>query len=311
VFLNVIEMIANSSPVHAAHCTFHRPIFIRLSTFGLFVLLAVFSGFGGELAGLGQSVNNRPRPLYRINPENGQVTSTVLTPFSAATPASDLAELGLASGDGALWSLGYSVNLGPRALYKLNPANGSLLQKIDTALRPEGLGDDFVPRSLAYGEGFVWGLGDLVNKRVRSLFKIDSKTGQIVQTIPTTFKPVPTGSDVADIGLAYGNGFLWGFGYAVNNGGRPLYKISPKDGTIVETLMTTFRPAVLQSDVASHGLAYGGGHLWALGYSVNKGPRPLYKISPATGQTVQTITSGIKADNFGGDIAPFGLAYIE
>ena len=124
-----------------------------------------------------------------------------------------------------LWG---TVNLGPRALYKLNPANGSLLQKIDTALRPEGLGDDFVPRSLAYGEGFVWGLGDLVNKRVRSLFKVDPKTGQIVQTIPTTFKPVPTGSDVADIGLAYGDGFLWGFGYAVNNGGRPLYKISPK-----------------------------------------------------------------------------------
>jgi len=282
---------------------------LSLTTVALLVLSSLPVP-GDELMGFGYSMNNGARPLLKLNPADGQLGQSVTTTFSPQRVGNDVVDLGVAYGDGGIWVLGYSANLGPRPLYKVNPADGTVLQTVSTVLRPEGLGHDFITRSLAYGDGYIWGLGYLALKPTRPLYKLDPKTGQIAQTIMTTINSAGVGNDLAKIGLAYGDGFLWGFGYAVN-GARPLYKINPKDGAIAQTLTSNFNAGTPTTDVATLGLAHGAGHLWALGQSVNNGMRPLYKISTATGQTVQTITTALKASAFGGDMAVLGLAFVS
>lgn len=263
-----------------------------------------------ELAALGFSINNGPRDLYRISPDNGGLDQSLTTSFRPPGFGTDVANLGLAYGGGWLWALGFSINSGPRDLYRIDPATGRIAQTLTTAFRPPGFGNDVIPLSLAYGDGHLWALGFSINNGPRPLYKIDPANGSIVQTLTTPFRPPGFGNDYANLGMAYGGGYLWALGISVNNGPRPLHKISPVNGGIVQTLTTTFRPPGFGNDVASLGLAYGNGHLWALGFSINNGPRDLYRINPASGSIDQTVRTPFRPPGFGTDIASLGLAYI-
>src|SRR5262245_53368996 len=100
-------------------------------------------------------------------------------------------------------------------------------------------------------------------------------------------------------------GHLWALGNSVGGGPRPLYQISPTNGAITATLSTPFRPPGYGNDLAPLGLAYGGGYLWAIGYSADNSALPLYKINPANGAVAQTLSSPFYPPGFGNTMADF------
>lgn len=202
---------------------------------------------------------------------------------------------------GSLYAFGNFINGGPRPLYKINPTNGLITQTITSAF-VSGTGD-LVGSGLAYGGGYLYGIGKSVNSGPRPLYKVNPTTGSIAQTVTSAFRPF--GDDLGDLGLAYSGGYLYAFGFSVNSGPRPFYKINPTNGSIAQTITSSFQP--LGNDIGNIGLAYGGGYLWAFGNSVNLAPRPLYKINPANGSIAQIITSVFVKGR--GDVGNFGLAY--
>ncbi len=248
--------------------------------------------------------------MFRLSVETGQTIQTITTPFRPEGFGSDVTEAGLVFGDGALWALGKSVNYGGRPLYKIDVAAGQIAETFATAFKPAGLGPDVGARGLVFGDGYLWAFGDPPNTAsARPLYKLDPKNGKLLETRTTSFKTPGVGTALANIGFAFGEGHLWGFGYPVNGGARPLYQIDPANRTISKTIFTSFKAAPLGTDVASLGLAYGGGSLWAFGYAVNNGARPLYRISPADGKISQTISTLFRGQP-GADVADVGLAYV-
>jgi len=307
--LGAIASFPSVSACVRSACWRHRFLGAFLVLLSSLLGAPIASG-AGSLWAFGYSVNEGPRPLYKINPANGSIAQTLTTSFRPEGFGTDVANLGLAYGAGNLWALGYSVNEGPRPLYRINMANGGLAQTLTTPFRPPGYGNDVAGLlSLAAGGGYLWALGYSVNNSQRPLYKISPANGGIAQTLTTPFRPEGFGNDVAALGMAYGGGYLWAFGYSVNEGPRPLYKINPTNGALVQTLTTPFRPQGFGNDIGTFGLAYGGSYLWALGYSVNNGPRPLYKISPASGGIVQTLTTPFRPEGFGNDVGSLGLTY--
>lgn len=262
-----------------------------------------------EIFALGYSVNNGPRLLLKISPATGEILAQVPTPFRPVPLGSDAAELGMSYGDGSLWLLQDSVNNAARSLHRLDPATGKMTS-IPTDLRPVLLAPDFFKRTLAFGGGSIWGLGESINNGSRPLYKLDPASGKILQTIPSDIKPLGYGADLIDLGLAYGQGFLWGLSHSTNNNPRALFKIDPATGRIVKTFPSAFRVSPAQ-DAARLGFTFGAGHLWALGPSINNGPRRLHKIDPTTGANVQTITTQLRPPGFGVDVIPVGIAYRE
>ena len=279
----------------------------------LFLLLGFSSSAplrAGHLWVFGYSTSSGPRPLYQVSPTNGTITATLTTPFRPPGFGSDIAPLGLAYGGGYLWALGYSVNNSALPLYKIDPISGGLAQTLSSPFYPPGFGNtvaDFI--NLACGAGHLWALGYPVNNGPRPLYKCNPTNGAVVRTLSSPFRPPGYGNDVANKGMAYGAGCLWAFGLSVNNGPRPLYKFSPTNGILLETITTSFRPLGYGTDVDALGLTYGVGHLWALGYSIDNGRRPLYKINPANGTIVQTLTTSFRPPGYGIDAAPLGLTF--
>lgn len=264
---------------------------------------------GDELAAIGLSVNSRERALFFFNPVDGKVTRTATSPFRAQGFGSDVLDLGLAYGGGHFWAMGYSVNLGPRPLYKIDGAKGAIAETLNSEFRPNGFGKDLAKLSLTFGDGFLWALGDGIYTGRRALYKISPTNGTTVATLTFDARPPRFDKDYADGGAAFGDGHIWFLGESALNNGRPLYKVNVKDGAVAPAITTRFRS--LENDVAKIGLAYGRGFLWAFGNSVNGRARPLFKINPTDGTIAETISTSFAPPGSATDVAALGLAYIS
>jgi hypothetical protein len=278
---SLLLAVSSTTPLHAGHLSAFgnsvsggpRPLYLISPTNGNIIatLITPFRppGYGNDLAplglgygggylwALGYSADNSALPLYKIDPANGAVARALASPFYPPGFGNTVADLiNLASGGGYLWALGYPVNNGPRPLYKCNPTNGALVQTLSSPFRPPGYGNDVANKGMAYGAGSLWAFGLPVNNGLRPLYRFSPTNGTLLQTITTAFQPLGFGTDVDALGLAYGADHLWALGYSVNNGPRPLYKINPSDGSIVQTLITPFRPPGYGTDVAALGLTF-------------------------------------------------------
>jgi len=194
---------------------------------------------GGYLWGLGLSehAGRGPRPLYKIDPDSGAIVQSTASPFARLGP--DLYR-GLVYGDGYLWGIGLAgdAGTGHRPLYQIDPADGRIVQSFTSPFT--GYGRELTT-DLAYGGGYLWGIGPAAyaGEGRRRLYQIDPADGRIVQAIATPFTGVGPGLVRQ---LVYGGGYLWGLGQSANTGTgrRPLFKIDPTNGRLVQTIITPF-----------------------------------------------------------------------
>jgi YVTN family beta-propeller protein len=212
--------------------------------------------------------------VLRIDPRANAVTGRVTTagPDSiAATPARvfvantdgtlsriDTATLsianepnsgyrGVAVGDHAIWTVGY---LG---LVHVN-REGVVVRRVSAA--------GFDPFAVVTGGGAVWVLDD----KLRSLWRFDSRTDRVVKRIPLGFDPG---------GLAYGSGRVW----VTNNSGNAVVEIDPAVDRVVRSIPVGNRPI---------GVAVGEGSVWTANY----GAGTVSRIDPRRGTVLTTITVG-------------------
>jgi len=144
-----------------------------------------------------------------------------------------------------LWSRAENVLVGISHLnnysqiYKINPANGQLVQQFNDAFQPR----TFEVNGLAYGQGYLWGISHL--NGYSQIYKINPANGQLVQQFNDAFQPRTFKVD----SLAYGQGYLWGISHL--NGYSQIYKINPANGQLVQQFNDAFQPRTFGVDAIS------------------------------------------------------------
>jgi cell wall-associated NlpC family hydrolase len=166
------------------------------------------------------------RRIYKVNPANGAVLTSLPTP-GASAPSDN-------TWDGqALWHSDFSTN----TVYRLHPVTGQVLTS-------------FTPPGPAFGtEGLAWdGTGLWMgNGFDRTLYKTDT-LGRVISRCPA-----PGQAEGAD-GLAFdhANGFLYVLGYE-----QRIYRIDPTTCTVLRgPVPPSIRP------IETNGAAFDGTFLW-------------------------------------------------
>jgi DNA-binding beta-propeller fold protein YncE len=159
-------------------------------------------------------VANRDGTLTRIDPSTLAIWNAVNSGYR-----------GVAVGEGAIWTVGY------RGLVHVN-REGQVVRTISRA--------GFSPFAVVTGGGAVWVLDD----KLRSLWRVDPQTDQVVKQIRLGFDPG---------GLAYGRGRVW----VTNYGGDSLAEIDPAVDRIVRSIPVGNGPI---------GVDVGDGSVWTANY---------------------------------------------
>src|SRR6266542_7146960 len=104
---------------------------------------------GGGFVWLVDTIEFARTTLYKISPQTNQVINTLPLRF----------RVGVAYGDGLVWTPPYSIHPGPGPLLGVDPRTVTISSQIDIPGPPEP--GTFVPCcvAIAYGEGSVWVLG--------------------------------------------------------------------------------------------------------------------------------------------------------
>lgn len=98
-------------------------------------------------------------------------------------------------------------------------------------------------------------------------------------------------------------------GWSVNGGPRPILVMDVATGRTTERGPGNFASGSPVSDVTDLGLGGEDGDLWALGYSVNRGPRPLIRLRAADGAIVSTTTTELSPSGVLPDLVTRSLTY--
>jgi len=157
--------------------------------------------------------------------------------------------------DGTLWILD---QVDPNKAFRVNPADGSILQQIQT--------ESIHGSGITYGNNALW-LGS--TKSLKTL-KVDPATGRTLKEFETPgagfYGKVTTPSGAH--GLKWVDGKYW---MAVPASGK-LFLMEPETGKIIRSI-----PA---PGARTHGLAWDNGILWC----VNSDDRAIYRLDPADGR---------------------------
>lgn len=218
-------------------------------------------------------MNRAPKSLIHVDPLTGATAATILLPATAMT---SLAPPSLVVGSGGVWL----PDAGESILRRVDASRDRVVDQIplpgvpvSVALSPDSvwLGlesgdvvrvalstDHLVGRiqtggsgAMATTDGALW----VVSTSRSSVARVDTKTGQIVATIPVVSRPT---------GIAAGDGWVW----TANQVGT-ISRIDPRSNTVVETLPISFVPDAI---------TVAGGTVWVANYSsgflIGITPRP-------------------------------------
>jgi len=230
---------------------------------------------GGGFVWLVDTIEFARTTLYKISPQTNQVINTLPLRF----------RVGVAYGDGLVWTPPYSIHPGPGPLLGVDPRTVTISSQIDIPGPPGAEPGTFVPCcvAIAYGEGSVWALG------ADHVFRIDPKKHAVEKVIA-----------VGGTGIAVGGGKVWildavlgrlftidpgtdEVGDAIALSGDPVAVaasadavwVANKDGTLdrrllngssgIETAKVGVRPTdVVEGDGSIWVACYGDGTVWRI-----------------------------------------------
>jgi virginiamycin B lyase len=198
--------------------------------------------------------------MIRVNPTDNSVTEIKV-------PGAVGRYRGIAVGEGAVWI----PDSGSKTIYKLAPSTNSVVMQLKAVfLDTEG--------SIGVGEGGVW-IVTIGEGFKTVLTRFNSKTGVAEANIPWKEGSVAA---VVDFGS------VW----VTNNEKNELYRIDPKNNSVLSTTPLNNRPRFLAS---------GEGAIWVL----NQGDGTVQRIDSKTGAVVATIET-LPGYRGGGDIVVGG-----
>lgn len=194
------------------------------------------------VAGFDSGIANWQYLIYKIDPSDGSVVSTIQAPLYG-TSTCDPSGLAWDS-DGKLW---VANQAGTRDIYRVEPSTGTILQTIDPAATPEDLawnGVNLWACVLQVGDDYV--------------YEIDPFTGALVSQIQPAIGELRGATFVGDS--------LW----LANNSTGTLYEYDTAGNQLSSGTVTGIGSPT--------GMAWDGTYLWVL----DAADELIYKLGPAT-----------------------------